>query len=44
MASEVAAVRANAVATERLLSDPTAGSEVAVHEARRQFALKDRPA
>ena len=44
MASEVAAVRAHAVATERLLSDQTAGSDLAVHEARRQFALKDRPA
>jgi len=44
MASEVAAVRAHAVATERLLTDPNAGGDLAVHEARRQFALKDRPA
>ena len=44
MASEVAPVRAHAVATERLLTDPNAGSGLAVHEARRQFALKDRPA
>ena len=44
MASEVAAVRAHATATERLLSDPHAGADLAVDEARRQFALKDRPA
>jgi HEAT repeat protein len=44
MASEVAAVRAHAVETERLLSDANAGSDLAVHEARRQFALTDRPA
>jgi HEAT repeat protein len=44
MASEVAAVRAHAMATERLLKDPSAGSDLAVHEARRQFRLKDRPA
>lgn len=44
MASEVAAVRAHATATERLLRDPSAGSDLAIHEARRQFRLKDRPA
>jgi HEAT repeat protein len=44
MASHAPAVRAHASATERLLTDPNAGSELAVHEARRQFALKDRPA
>jgi HEAT repeat protein len=44
MASSVPGIRAHAVATERLLSDPNAGAEFAVHEARRQFALKDRPA
>lgn len=44
MASEVAAVRAHATATERLLRDPSVGSDLAVHEARRQFRLKDRPA
>ncbi|HVZ23465.1 MAG TPA: HEAT repeat domain-containing protein [Vicinamibacterales bacterium] len=44
MASDVPRVRAHASATERLLSDPDAGFELAVDEARRQFALKDRPA
>ena len=44
MASPVPGVRAHASATERLLSDPHAGSELALHEAKRQFALKDRPA
>jgi HEAT repeat protein len=44
MASGVPAIRAHAAATERLLNDPTAGTELAVHDARRQFALKDRPA
>lgn len=44
MASEVPAVRAHATATARLLTDPSAGAEFAIHEARRQFRLKDRPA
>jgi len=44
MTSAVPGVRAHASATERLVSDPNAGGELAVHEARRQFALKDRPA
>jgi HEAT repeat protein len=44
MASDAPGVRLHASATERLLSDPNAGVEVAVHEARRQFLLKDRPA
>jgi HEAT repeat protein len=44
MASDAASVRAHASATERLLSDPDAGYEAAVHEARRQVALTDRPA
>lgn len=44
MASDVAAVRSHAVATERLLYDQNAGVELAVHEAKRQVALKDRPA
>lgn len=42
--SDVPGVRAHAIATERLLRDPNAGGELAIHEARRQFALKDRPA
>lgn len=37
-------VRAHASATERLLNDTDAGFKLAVDEARRQFALKDRPA
>lgn len=44
MASPTPGVRLHAGATERLLSDPNAGWESAVHEAKRQFALKDRPA
>lgn len=44
MSSEMPGVRAHASATERLLSDPNAGLDLAVHEAKRQFALKDRPA
>lgn len=44
IASDGPGVRAHASATERLLSDPSAGSELAVHEAKRQLALKDRPA
>jgi hypothetical protein len=42
--SEVRAVRAHAIATARLLTNEDAGTELGVHEARRQFALKDRPA
>jgi HEAT repeat protein len=44
MASDARSVRAHASATERLLRDPNAGFELALDEARRQFALKDRPA
>jgi HEAT repeat protein len=44
MASDAPFVRAHASVTERLLRDPNAGSDLAVHEARRRFALKDRPA
>jgi HEAT repeat protein len=44
LASDVEGVRAHAAATEGLLNDPGAGSALAVHEARRQVALKDRPA
>jgi HEAT repeat protein len=44
MASDVPGVCAHASATERLLRDPSGGVELAVHEAKRQFALKDRPA
>jgi HEAT repeat protein len=44
MASDAEGVRAHAAATEKLLRDPNAGADLAVHEARRQFALKDRPA
>jgi len=44
VASGSPGVRTHASATERLLSDPNAGSELAVHEAKRQFSLKDRPA
>lgn len=44
MASGSLEIRAHATATERLLHDPHAGSELAVNEAKRQFALKDRPA
>jgi HEAT repeat protein len=44
MSSASAGIHAHASATERLLSDPSTGSELAIHEARRQFALKDRPA
>jgi hypothetical protein len=44
MASAAPGVRAHASATERLLNDPNAGVELAVHEAKRQFALRDRPA
>jgi HEAT repeat protein len=44
MASNAASVRAHASATERLLRDPNAGGELAIREAKRQFALKDRPA
>jgi hypothetical protein len=44
MAGGAPGVRAHASATERLLHDPDAGFDLAVDEARRQFALKDRPA
>jgi HEAT repeat protein len=44
MASDVAGIRAHASATERLQGDPSGGVELNVHEAKRQFALKDRPA
>lgn len=44
MASTALSVRTHASATERLLRDPNAGGELAIHEAKRQFALKDRPA
>lgn len=44
MASNAPGVRAHARDTERLLSDPSAGHELAVHEAKRQIAIKDRPA
>ena len=44
MVSDAPGVRAHAIATERLLTDPHAGSELAIHEAKRQFALKNRPA
>ena len=44
MTSRAADVRAHVAATERLLNDPDAGFQLAVDEARRQFALKDRPA
>jgi HEAT repeat protein len=39
MASEDPGVRAHALATERLLRDPGAGSEPAVNEAKRRFVL-----
>jgi hypothetical protein len=39
MASGDPAVHAHASATERLLGDPDAGSEIAVNEAKRIFAL-----
>jgi HEAT repeat protein len=43
MASGAPGVRAHASATERLLRDPNAGFELAVHAARRLFALgRDR--
>jgi HEAT repeat protein len=42
MASGDDAVRAHARATERLLRDPDAGSEPAVNEAKRIFALRER--
>lgn len=43
MASTAAGIRAHASATERLLRDPTAGFDLAVHEAKRVFVLgKDR--
>ena len=44
MASDAPVVRSHALATERLLIDANTGVDLAVHEARRQFALKDRPA
>ncbi len=44
IASDSPRVRAHAIATERLLRDPNAAFELATHEAKRQFALKDRPA
>lgn len=44
LASHAPEVRAHASATERLLGDPHAGFDVAVHEAKRQLALRDRPA
>ena len=44
MSSVAPGVRAHASATERLLRDPDGGSDLAVHEARRQVALRDRPA
>jgi len=45
MASENADIRAHASATERLLREPTAGSERAVEAAKREFALgKERKA
>ncbi len=44
MASEVPGVRAHAGATRQLLDDPNAAFELSVQEARRQYAIKDRPA
>jgi HEAT repeat protein len=44
LASDAPGVRAHASATQRLLNDPNAGVDLAVHEAKRQFAVKDRPA
>jgi hypothetical protein len=44
IASDAPRARAHAKATQRLLADPNAGNALAVHEARRQYALKDRPA
>ena len=37
------AVRAHAIATERLVRDPEAGFDAAIFEARRVFALQDAP-
>lgn len=39
MASDDPGVRAHAIAAERLLRDPGAGSEPAVNEAKRRFVL-----
>lgn len=39
MASGTAEMQAHASATERLLHDPNGGSELAIHEAKRQFVL-----
>lgn len=39
MASDTPEVLAHASATERLLHDPNAGSELAIHEAKRRFVL-----
>jgi HEAT repeat protein len=44
MDSEAPGVRAHAAATNRLLRDPNAAFELSVHEAKRHFLLKDRPA
>lgn len=44
MASDTPGVRAHAAATSRLLRDPSAAFYLSAHEAKRQFALKDRPA
>jgi hypothetical protein len=44
MARDALEVRAHVAATARLLHDPNAAFELSAHEARRQFALKDRPA
>ncbi|HEV2703889.1 MAG TPA: HEAT repeat domain-containing protein [Steroidobacteraceae bacterium] len=43
MASDDPGVRAHAGATERLLREPDAGSESAVNEAKRRFALGKEP-
>jgi HEAT repeat protein len=44
LARDAPEVRAHVAATARLLEDPNAAFELSAHEARRQYALKDRPA
>jgi HEAT repeat protein len=44
MASDAPGARAHAAATVRILRDPNVAFELSAYEAKRQFALKNRPA
>lgn len=43
MYSNIPKIRAHASATKRLLVNPDSGFEISIYEAKKQYALKDRP-